>query len=210
MGLGLSAPAAVTRRRPHAMEQVDPPTSLGDLAVRARHDARATERLMEGVRELALKYARVRFARFGAEDLAQDIAQEVCMAVLSALPTYEHRGLPFEAFVYRVAANKVADAQRLVLRSATPVAAVPDGLDDRPGPEAQAVTRAEADQALALMEQLPEQQREIITLRVVLGLSTEEAAASLGMTAGAVRVAQHRALTKLRALMAAREASVVA
>lgn len=192
------------------MKQVDLPTSLGDLAVRALHDGRAAERLMAGVRGIALKYGRVRLARFGAEDLAQDVAQEVCMAVLSALPTYQDRGLPFEAFVYRIAANKLADAQRVVLRTAAPVAEVPDTLDERPGPEAQAVSRSEAALAVELMEQLPEQQREIITLRVAVGLSTEETAASLGMTPGAVRVAQHRALAKLRALMSDRDASDVA
>ncbi|MDN5796708.1 MAG: sigma-70 family RNA polymerase sigma factor [Intrasporangium sp.] len=192
------------------MEQGDAPASLGDLAVRAVHDRRAAELLLGRVRDLALKYARVRLGRFGAEDAAQDVAQEVCMAVLSALPTYEHRGLPFEAFAYRVAARKLADAQRAVMRTPTPVAELPDAVDDDPGPEDRAVTRAEARIALELMEQLPVQQREILTLRVAVGLSTEETAASLGMTSGAVRVAQHRALTKLRGLMATRTASEVA
>lgn len=210
MGLGVTVSARVTPRGSPAMEQVDLPTPLGDLAVRAIHDRYAAERLMAGVRGLALRYGRIRLARFGAEDLAQDVAQEVCMAVLSALPTYQDRGLPFEAFVYRIAANKLADAQRAALRSAAPVADVPDSLDERPGPEAQAVTRAEAALALELMERLSEQQREIITLRVAVGFSTDETAAALGMTPGSVRVAQHRALQKLRSLMADRDASDVA
>jgi RNA polymerase sigma-70 factor, ECF subfamily len=41
-----------------------------------------------------------------------------------------------------------------------------------------------------------------LTLRVAVGMSTEETAAALGMSSGAVRVAQHRALTKLRELLA--------
>ncbi|RDH10746.1 sigma factor-like helix-turn-helix DNA-binding protein, partial [Tsukamurella pulmonis] len=45
---------------------------------------------------------------------------------------------------------------------------------------------------------LPEKQREILILRVVVGLSAEETAEAVGGTAGAVRVAQHRALTKLK------------
>jgi len=52
------------------------------------------------------------------------------------------------------------------------------------------------------MQQLPVQQREILTLRVAVGLSTEETAAALGMSPGAIRVAQHRALTKLRVMLA--------
>jgi RNA polymerase sigma-70 factor (ECF subfamily) len=60
-----------------------------------------------------------------------------------------------------------------------------------------AVTRV-----VAAMSHLPEQQREIIVLRVAVGMSSDETAAALGMTPGAVRVAQHRALATLRRLTA--------
>ena len=53
-----------------------------------------------------------------------------------------------------------------------------------------------------MMATLPPAQREILTLRVALGMSTEETAAAMGMSVGAVRVAQHRALTKLRSMVA--------
>jgi RNA polymerase sigma-70 factor (ECF subfamily) len=56
---------------------------------------------------------------------------------------------------------------------------------------------------MALIRTLPTQQQEILTLRVAVGMSTDETAAALGMTAGAIRVAQHRALTRLRGLLAA-------
>lgn len=120
------------------------------------------------------------------------------MAVLAALPTYQDRGLPFEAFVYTIAARKLADAQRTAMRGPTPVAEIPESADDRPSPEDAAVSRDQGRLAMSLVEQLPPQQREIIVLRVAVGLSAEETAASLGMTTGAVRVAQHRALAKLR------------
>jgi RNA polymerase sigma-70 factor (ECF subfamily) len=132
------------------------------------------------------------------------------MAVMTALPTYEERGLPFEAFVYTITSRKLADAQRAAMRGPAPVEIVPDGPDDSPSPESVAVMRDEAANAMALMQQLPGQQREILTLRVAAGLSTDETAAALGMSPGAVRVAQHRALTKLRAMIAAAEAGDVA
>jgi RNA polymerase sigma-70 factor (ECF subfamily) len=53
-------------------------------------------------------------------------------------------------------------------------------------------------QMAALLRVLPEKQREIVVLRVVVGLSAEETAEAVGSTPGAVRVAQHRALTRLR------------
>jgi RNA polymerase sigma-70 factor (ECF subfamily) len=50
---------------------------------------------------------------------------------------------------------------------------------------------------------LPEKQREIVVLRVVVGLSAEETADAVGSTPGAVRVVQHRALARLRKVLAA-------
>jgi RNA polymerase sigma-70 factor (ECF subfamily) len=193
------------------MEGAEAATSLSDLARRAiRDEEAAREALLARVRDLALRYARVRLGRFGAEDAAQDVAQEVCMAVLSALSTYEERGLPFEAFVYRIASRKLADAQRGTMQGPTLVADLPDRVDEAPGPEAQAVRRSEVDLALRLMSQLSEQHREILTLRVAVGLTADETAAALDMTPGAVRVAQHRALNRLRSMVAEAEAGGVA
>ena len=179
------------------------PSGLRDLAAAARRDGgAAAEILMGRVRQLALRYARARLGRFGAEDVAQDVAQEVCMAVHTGLRTYTDRGLPFEAFVYSIAAHKTADAQRLLIRGPAVVAELPETVDGSAGPEEVAVVRDAADRALALIRTLPAQQQEILTLRVAVGLSTEETAAALDMSTGAVRVAQHRALTKLRTLLA--------
>jgi RNA polymerase sigma-70 factor (ECF subfamily) len=59
---------------------------------------------------------------------------------------------------------------------------------------------ADAARARALLEYLSPDQREILLLRVAAGLSAEDTAAALDMTPGAVRVAQHRALSRLRVL----------
>jgi RNA polymerase sigma-70 factor (ECF subfamily) len=191
------------------MERMDAP-SLRELAAAATRDTHARDALLVRIRDMALKYSRVRLGRFGAEDTAQDVAQEVCMAVMTALPTYQERGLPFEAFVYTITSRKLADAQRAAMRGPAPVESVPDGPDESPSPESVAVMRDEAAAAMSLMQQLPSQQREILTLRVAVGMTTDETAAALGMSPGAVRVAQHRALTKLRAMVAAVEAGDVA
>jgi len=192
------------------MEGVDTATSLRELVSRAAHDDVARDQLVRRVRDLALRYARVRLGRFGAEDLAQDVAQEVCMAVVAAVPTYEERGLPFEAFVYRIASHKLADLQRVEMRGATPVADLPDRVDESPTPEEAAVVGDEVALALSLLQKLPEAQREILILRVAVGMSTEETADAIGMTPGAVRVAQHRALARLRAMLVQVEAGEVA
>jgi len=56
-----------------------------------------------------------------------------------------------------------------------------------------------------ILDQLPDKQREILLLRVVVGLSAEETAEAVGSTPGAVRVAQHRALARLRKSMSEEE-----
>ncbi len=188
------------------MDDTETQRSLRDLAALAQRDGGdAAEALMVRVRQLALRYARARLGRFGAEDVAQDVAQEVCMAVHTGLRTYADRGLPFEAFVYSVAAHKTADAQRMLIRGPQAVADVPDAVDLTAGPEDATIVRDEAARAMALIRTLPVQQQEILTLRVAVGLSTQETAAALGMTTGAIRVAQHRALNKLRTLIAEAE-----
>jgi RNA polymerase sigma-70 factor (ECF subfamily) len=154
-----------------------------------------------------VRYCRARLGRVpGARQQAEDVAQEVCMALLRALPTYEDRGLPLEALAYGIAAHKVVDAQRDLARRAQPVADVPDGPDTDPGPEESAVHRREVSGAFALLDRLTERDREVLMMRVVWKLSADQVGAQLGLSAGAVRVAQHRALERLRAL--AREAEL--
>ncbi len=186
------------------MDTADSQVPLRDLAAAARDDDEAaTESLMSTVHLIAVRYARARLGQFtGAGDAAQDAAQEVCVAVLAALPRYDERGLPFEAFVYSIASRKVADVQRSVMRNPLPTDELPEGEDLRAGPEERAVTADQCDRAWHLLSQLPDKQRELITLRVAVGLTAQETADALGMTPGAVRVAQHRALTRLRTMMA--------
>ena len=124
------------------------------------------------------------------------------MAVLTALPGFRHEGKPFLAFVYGICAHKVADAHRSAARSRSlSVADVPDAPSTDRGPEQYVVAHSTAVIIDELLSTLPETQQEIIRLRVVVGLSAEETAEALGMTAGAVRVSQHRALAKLRDLL---------
>ncbi len=172
---------------------------LTDLAVRGQPDA--IESLLEQVRPMVVRYCRARLGRIsGHYHIADDVAQEVCIAVLAALPRYRDMGRPFASFVFGIASHKVADAVRSATRSAVPTEDLPDGPDEHPGPEEMAVAYIEAQRARELLARLPGHLRELLVLRVVAGLSAEETGNVLGMSAGAVRVAQHRALARLRAI----------
>ncbi|MGH3843694.1 MAG: sigma-70 family RNA polymerase sigma factor, partial [Pseudonocardiaceae bacterium] len=129
------------------------------------------------------------------------------LAVFTALPRYRDQGRPFLAFVYGIAAHKVADAHRSAARNrAEPVSEVPDATPDpADGPEQRAMQGELAARMNRLLEMLPDKQREILILRVVVGLSAEQTAEAVGSSPGAVRVAQHRALAKPRGVLTARQ-----
>jgi RNA polymerase sigma-70 factor (ECF subfamily) len=180
----------------------DESAGFGDLVhLAVRGHPAAIDALLEWVRPMVVRYCRARLGRItGHYYVADDVAQEVCLAVLAALPRYRDMGRPFASFVFGIASHKVADAVRTASRLAVPFEDLPDGPDERPGPEETVVAYIEAERTRALLAQLPHHLRELLILRVVTGLSAEETGNVLGMSAGAVRVAQHRALARLRAL----------
>ena len=163
-------------------------------------DGNALREVLETIRPIVVRYCRARVGTVERGGLtADDVAQEVCLATLTALPRYRDRGRPFLAFLYGIAAHKVADAHRAAGRDrAFPAEEVPERWSNEAGPEQRAIQSDTASRMSELLEILPPKQREILILRVVVGLSAEETAAAVGATAGAVRVAQHRALSRLK------------
>ncbi|RKN08078.1 sigma-70 family RNA polymerase sigma factor [Streptomyces radicis] len=191
----------------HGPMRDDETAGIGALVHRAAAgDPQATHDLLAHVHPLALRYCRVRLARLPGEarHFVDDLAQEVCLAVLCALPRYQDTGRPFDAFVVAIAAHKVADLQRAALRhpgsTVVPSDEMPERPDDSLGPEERALLSSDAEWARKLLANLPDHLRELVLLRVAVGLTAEETGQKLGMSPGAVRVAQHRALTRLRAL----------
>jgi RNA polymerase sigma-70 factor (ECF subfamily) len=178
-----------------------PESELVDRAVRGDPDATAD--LLASVRPGLIRYCRAHLGRIGGRyTTADDVSQEVCLAVLRSLPRFRDQGRPFAAFVYGIAAHKVADAQRAAVRdlAVTPVDTMVERADATPGPEQQAVATDLARRLSHLLRHLSDAHREIVVLRVGVGLSAEEVGNVLGMSAGAVRVAQTRALARLRTL----------
>ncbi len=176
--------------------------TITDLtALAAGGQPAAIELLIRQVRPMIVRYCRARLGQItGHYQIADDVAQEVCIAILTALPRYRDMGRPFVSFVFGIASHKVADARRHAARLAIPTDDLPDSPDHRPGPEETVVADIEAQRARALLARLPAHQRELVVLRVLTGLSAQETGSALGMSAGAVRVAQHRALARLRAI----------
>ncbi len=164
-------------------------------------DRDALREVLATIRPIVVRYCRARVGATERSGLsADDVAQEVCLAAITALPRYKDQGRPFLAFVYGIAAHKVADAHRAAARNrADPTDAVPERFSLEVGPEQMAMDAESSARMNELLAVLPDKQREILILRVVVGMSAEETAEAVGSTAGAVRVAQHRALARLKA-----------
>jgi RNA polymerase sigma-70 factor (ECF subfamily) len=127
----------------------------------------------------------------GAES-ADDVASEVWLDVACRLTTPSKSG-------------PSTTAGSVALTDEGLIYAVPDPhLYEQPGPDYTAdgaAGRITAERAMALIANLPREQAEVIMLRVVAGLGTKEVAELLGTSPGAVRVAAHRGLRRLAALL---------
>jgi RNA polymerase sigma-70 factor (ECF subfamily) len=136
-------------------------------------------------------------SRTASTQEAEDMAETVFLRAFQALPRYRERGLPFSAFLYRVARNLLADSYRRPDRHAP--------LDELDGQAGSARSVESADDARRSRERLagelarlaPDHQ-EVIRLRILLGMTTREAATWMQRSEGAVRVLLFRALRELR------------
>jgi RNA polymerase sigma-70 factor (ECF subfamily) len=183
------------------MTTVSEDVALATLVEQAKAgDRAATEQLVAHVRPRVFRYV---LARVLDPHLADDVTQEVTVTMLAALPRHVDQGSPFTAWVFGIAANKVSESRRTASRRHESVAnGVPDREADATLEPETAILRLETSRYVAaLLARLPDAQAEIVRLRVAAGLSADETAAVLGMSAGAVRVAQHRALARLRELV---------
>ena len=128
---------------------------------------------------------------------AEDLTQLVFVKALEALPRYEARGIPFGGWLFRLARNAIIDQIRTRRDHLSLVSAVTRETDDA-GPEASAALRDDLDRVAQAMTELTDDQREVIELRFVGGLSVLEAATAMGRQEGTVRGLQFRAIAALR------------
>jgi RNA polymerase sigma-70 factor (ECF subfamily) len=203
--------AATSEDRPRMSQANDVATLTETVPNAVGGDRAAVAALLRTIRPLVFRYclARLGPAMESTGISAEDVAQEVLLAVVRALPDYRYGADSFLPFVFGIAAHKVTDAYRTVARDKSEsVNVVPDGEDADAGPEQRALAREQREWASGLLDILPARQREVLVLRIVLGLSAEETAASVGLSSpGAVRVIQHRALTTLRREILRRESA---
>ncbi len=140
-------------------------------------------------------------ARTGNQYDAEDLAEEVFMRVLEAIQRFQWREAPFSAWLFRIAHNAVI-SQRRKETARGRSAPLTDGLAvDSAGPEELVEGRLVLNEVMNAAQNLPEAQRQVISLRFSAGLSVAETAAAMGKGEGNVKVIQHKAIAKLREMM---------
>jgi RNA polymerase sigma-70 factor (ECF subfamily) len=151
--------------------------------------------------------------RVGNETDAEDLAEEIFIKALGAIDRFEWRDLgssersPFGAWLFRIAHNHVASHHR---RAAVrgPSLEVPEWIPDEDrGPAELAEIQLTIEEVFALVDQLPDAQREVIRLRFGAGLNVAETAEALDKRQSNVKVLQHKGVKRLRELLAAQAAA---
>jgi RNA polymerase sigma-70 factor, ECF subfamily len=151
------------------------------------------------------------FARYTSDPAeAEDLTQEVFLRAVRALPRYVERGVPYTAYVLRIAANLARDRWRAGPAMAVPVADLPDRPDPGPGPDSMAVRSHQRAALMRALDQLRPDQRTVLRLRILEGRSSSEVAALTSRSPAAVRQLQARALAALRAALAAQPGGLTA
>jgi RNA polymerase sigma-70 factor, ECF subfamily len=147
--------------------------------------------------------ALLRYLRVLTPEHAEDVAAETWVQVVRGLPRFTGDETAWRAWLFTTARRRLLDQARLRKRHPT------EPLDDvgaaeiprTPDAEQVALENMATEAAMSLVSRLPQQQAEVIMLRVVAGLDTEVVAEMLGRSPGAVRVAAHRGLKKLATLL---------
>jgi RNA polymerase sigma-70 factor (ECF subfamily) len=165
------------------------------LIQKAKYDRQAFGDLYE--RYLGKIYTYL-YYRTGNNADAEDLTSKVFQKAFIHLPGYENQGLPFSAWLYRIAHNIVANWYRDQGRRK--VVGLDEAMnrsaEEDPGKSAEKAAEHEA--LLRLIRSLPDEKQQVIILKFAEGYSNAQIGQILGRTEGAVKSLYHRTLLMLR------------
>ncbi len=146
------------------------------------------------------RIARYAFVRLGNQADAEDLASEVFLRALESLDSYRERGVPMQAWLFRIAHNLIVDHFRKSAKQKT-ISIDTVIVKAETDPEEQAIAGLEVARIIKALGRLTESQRKVIELRFFGELTSEEAGHVLNKRAGAVRELQSAAIKALRNLL---------
>lgn len=188
------AKVVAVRARPGELHGGSLGSDAGLVLAAKAGDATAFGELYERYRDAIYRFC---LARTGSAADAEDLTSDVFVKALQSIDRYQDRGLPFAAFLYRIARNAAIDRSRTLKQ---PLSV--DGLLSEPvskqNVESEASLAVEKSILLAALTKLKREHRDVIVMRFIEGYAAAEVAQLLGKTEGAIRTLQHRALERLR------------
>ncbi|HEU4759428.1 MAG TPA: sigma-70 family RNA polymerase sigma factor [Dehalococcoidia bacterium] len=192
--------------RPKSIPAAEPETATvspevlqeWELVRRAQaYDEAALEALYQTYYPKIYSYA---FLQMGDVQAAEDLASDVMLKMLESLQNYKLKGLPFGAWVYRIARNRLIDLHRRRRRrgevdlSETLSATLAS-------PQALAERALERGQLQVALKHLTDEQRQVIVLKFIEGFDNRSVGRIMGRSEGAIKSLQHRALAALRRVL---------
>lgn len=134
---------------------------------------------------------------------AEDVTNEVFLKVARTIQSFEGGESQFRSWMFVIAHRRMIDERRRQGRRPELVSLAPEAEAARPGGDVESeamehITTEELRRALSL---LTEAQRDVISLRMIAGLSLEQTAQVMGKRTGAVKALQHRAIASLQQIL---------
>ena len=158
-----------------------------------QYDQEAFAQLYEEHFDKIYRYVTI---RIGDRMDAEDVSQQVFIKVLQSISSFKWRGIPFSAWLFRIAHNQVIDYLRKKKRATVPLDESLASSEDNP--QLIAEQRLDIEQLVLAVQRLTEAQREVISLRFAGELPIAQVAEVMGKSQGAVKALQHSAIVALR------------
>lgn len=162
-------------------------------------DAQAFGELYEENLKQIYRYV---YYKVGSAAEAEDLTEQTFLKAWEAIGRFKEQGIPFSAWLFRMAHNLVIDYHRTHHESA-PLDDLIGTDDGRAGPDDVVAVKLDVETLRRAIRLLTAEQQQVIILRLIHGLSHAEVAAIMGKNEGAVRGLQHRALATLHEILAA-------
>lgn len=168
-----------------------------ELIQRAQEDQEAFGKLYQKYLKMVYNYV---YYRVGHVEEAEDITESVFLHALLNFRRYQDRGLPFSAWLMKIAHNLVANWYRRENRAVRVSLDSEDAVElscQAPSPEEVVESREESNRVLSLIRRLPEERQQALILRYAAGLKHREIGEVMGKSTTAVKVLLHRTIASL-------------
>jgi RNA polymerase sigma-70 factor (ECF subfamily) len=140
------------------------------------------------------------FLQLGDVHAAEDLSSDVMLKMVESIKSYKFKGLPFSAWVFRIARNRLIDLHRRRKRRGE-VDLSESIAGTLASPQVMAERALERGQIQVALKHLTDEQRQVIVLKFLEGFDNRSIGSIMGRSEGAIKSLQHRALGALRRVL---------